>query len=325
MSVQSGSFNIWTLKVHEVTERTFFLLFCPIKSSIIGHLSLFAQMLRWRSFVTRRWSSSASATAKIPRQIGLPPTMDHLVRSVIDGTRHLRQLLLLLNRSLLIYPCFLCSLSVLVADVSLASDTTLRELRMDALRIMDVDLNQTPSGTHHHPPHPPHPQYTQYTITIYCLYKKFFWRYTPDCLICIENDTKVLRWKMELQKKQLIMQYSDRETLAYLAVMLSRNYAMVHRVLTELSHQRPGFQPKSMLDFGTGPGTAIWYDNTAYEDHECRRSANELWNAYLERVLAVDVSESMIAMAEKLIRRMFPVTTWIVDRTVDIHMYINFV
>ncbi len=35
-------------------------------------------------------------------------------------------------------------------------------------------------------------------------------------------------------------------------------YAAVARVLDELRLRLPDFAPRSMLDFGAGPGTAIW-------------------------------------------------------------------
>lgn len=45
---------------------------------------------------------------------------------------------------------------------------------------------------------------------------------------------------------------------AYLTVRLPATYAAVTSVLTELRTRRPAFAPASMLDAGSGPGTASW-------------------------------------------------------------------
>ena len=45
---------------------------------------------------------------------------------------------------------------------------------------------------------------------------------------------------------------------AYLASRLPATFAAVSRVLAELSARRPDFAPSSLLDAGSGPGTASW-------------------------------------------------------------------
>jgi hypothetical protein len=54
------------------------------------------------------------------------------------------------------------------------------------------------------------------------------------------------------------LDYSREETLAYAAARLPACYAVSHRVFQELRVRSPGFVPTSILDFGSGPGTAIW-------------------------------------------------------------------
>ena len=46
--------------------------------------------------------------------------------------------------------------------------------------------------------------------------------------------------------------------MGYAASRLPACYAVVWRVLDELNMRMADFQPESMLDFGAGPGTAIW-------------------------------------------------------------------
>lgn len=45
---------------------------------------------------------------------------------------------------------------------------------------------------------------------------------------------------------------------SYLVARLPATYAAVSRVLRELALRRPGFTPQSLLDAGSGPGTASW-------------------------------------------------------------------
>ena len=48
------------------------------------------------------------------------------------------------------------------------------------------------------------------------------------------------------------------QAAAYMAARMPACYAAVYKVLEEVSMRLPTFSPESMLDFGAGPGTAIW-------------------------------------------------------------------
>ena len=52
--------------------------------------------------------------------------------------------------------------------------------------------------------------------------------------------------------------YDEAETVGYAAARLPACYAVAWRVFDELELRLPDFQPISLLDFGAGPGTAIW-------------------------------------------------------------------
>eukprot|EP01129_Flabellula_baltica_P012189 TRINITY_DN5463_c0_g1_i1.p1 TRINITY_DN5463_c0_g1~~TRINITY_DN5463_c0_g1_i1.p1 ORF type:complete len:612 (-),score=169.87 TRINITY_DN5463_c0_g1_i1:287-2122(-) len=52
--------------------------------------------------------------------------------------------------------------------------------------------------------------------------------------------------------------YDRRQALAYTAFRLPGVYGCNRRVYSELKTLYPNFQPESMLDFGSGPGTSIW-------------------------------------------------------------------
>ncbi|KAI9027193.1 mitochondrial small ribosomal subunit Rsm22-domain-containing protein [Phycomyces nitens] len=79
--------------------------------------------------------------------------------------------------------------------------------------------------------------------------------------------------------------YGPREALAYTAGVLPASYAAISNVFEEINNRLGDFKPKSMLDFGTGPGTAIW-------------AAQEVFD--IKKYVGVDLSEDMLRVAEQL-------------------------
>jgi ribosomal protein RSM22 (predicted rRNA methylase) len=51
---------------------------------------------------------------------------------------------------------------------------------------------------------------------------------------------------------------NNREALAYLAVRLPATYAAVRASFAAVAEARPDFAPRTGLDIGAGPGTAVW-------------------------------------------------------------------
>jgi ribosomal protein RSM22 (predicted rRNA methylase) len=51
---------------------------------------------------------------------------------------------------------------------------------------------------------------------------------------------------------------SDEDALAYLGVRLPATYAAVRAGFAAIKQARPDFAPKTVLDIGAGPGTALW-------------------------------------------------------------------
>ncbi|CAG8549410.1 1544_t:CDS:10 [Diversispora eburnea] len=93
--------------------------------------------------------------------------------------------------------------------------------------------------------------------------------------------------------KPHLLEYGDRETLAYLAGYLPITYGPIYNVLYEINTRLPDFEPKSVMDFGTGPGTAIW-------------ASHKVWGQKIESYLGIDISESMLRMAETLLSTELP-------------------
>lgn len=51
---------------------------------------------------------------------------------------------------------------------------------------------------------------------------------------------------------------NDITRAAYLATRVPATYAAIYAVLRELKQRLPGMEPRSLLDLGAGPGTAMW-------------------------------------------------------------------
>ena len=86
--------------------------------------------------------------------------------------------------------------------------------------------------------------------------------------------------------------YGPTETLAYALHRVLPQYGVQYRILNELrqacSGGRSNFSPKSLLDFGCGPGSAI-------------AAAQKIWPDSIFDVVAVDPSRSMTQIAEHML------------------------
>ncbi|KAG0038415.1 37S ribosomal protein S22 [Podila clonocystis] len=84
-----------------------------------------------------------------------------------------------------------------------------------------------------------------------------------------------------------ILEYGHRESTAYIAAMSPTTYSAISNVLEEVNRRVPDLDPKTILDFGTGPGTAIW-------------AANEVWQKPIQYT-GVDTSMAMLETAEVIL------------------------
>jgi ribosomal protein RSM22 (predicted rRNA methylase) len=95
---------------------------------------------------------------------------------------------------------------------------------------------------------------------------------------------------------------SERDALAYLAVRLPATYAAVRASFAAAADARPQFAPKTVLDIGAGPGTALW-------------AAADCWPGVSDALL-VEASPLFRACGERLAANApLPRLTW---RTADI-------
>src|SRR5215831_15454056 len=90
---------------------------------------------------------------------------------------------------------------------------------------------------------------------------------------------------------------SEEDALAYLAVRLPATYAAVRASFAAIKQAHPDFAPKTALDVGAGPGTALW-------------AAADCWPGLADALL-VEASPVFRACGEELARGAFlPNITW---------------
>jgi ribosomal protein RSM22 (predicted rRNA methylase) len=90
---------------------------------------------------------------------------------------------------------------------------------------------------------------------------------------------------------------SRRDALAYVAVRMPATYAAIRASFDAIAEARPDFAPKTMLDIGAGPATALW-------------AAAECWPA-LDDALLVEPSAVLRACGEELAAEaQLPNMTW---------------
>jgi ribosomal protein RSM22 (predicted rRNA methylase) len=95
---------------------------------------------------------------------------------------------------------------------------------------------------------------------------------------------------------------SERDALAYLAVRMPATYAAVRASFAAVAQARPDFAPKTALDVGAGPGTALW-------------AAADCWPTLADALL-VEASPAFRSCGEELTAQAhLPRVTW---RTADV-------
>lgn len=78
----------------------------------------------------------------------------------------------------------------------------------------------------------------------------------------------------------------ERAALAYLAARLPATYAAVRAAFVSVAQERPDFAPRSLLDVGAGPGTALW-------------AAADLWTS-CRAALLIEGSSTIRRFGERL-------------------------
>jgi ribosomal protein RSM22 (predicted rRNA methylase) len=91
-------------------------------------------------------------------------------------------------------------------------------------------------------------------------------------------------------KPRVMLRYDRDETFTYLAHRVPGIYATAFRVFREAAFKLPTFAPESVLDYGSGPGTALM-------------AARVVWPA-MQKAVAIEPSSEMESAAVKLMADM---------------------
>lgn len=85
------------------------------------------------------------------------------------------------------------------------------------------------------------------------------------------------------------LRYTEADCLAYVVGRMHITYAAVEFALAELKQRAPDFSPASIMDYGCGPGTAIW-------------ASKKTWPESLNEAMAVDLSQQMLDFCDRFQR-----------------------
>lgn len=83
--------------------------------------------------------------------------------------------------------------------------------------------------------------------------------------------------------------YDLNNSLIYLLARSAQEYAVLFKIMNEITLQDPTFQPRSMFDFGSGVGMGTW-------------AAASFWKKYIYEYFNVDISRDMHDLAEVLLQ-----------------------
>lgn len=92
---------------------------------------------------------------------------------------------------------------------------------------------------------------------------------------------KEVGWTLSRKTQFEPLVYGPQEALWYSAYPVNTAYSVNHRVLTDLKKSRPTFKPKSVLDFGAGPGTSSW-------------AAQEVFGESIDEYCVIEPSQAMV-------------------------------
>ncbi|HLZ55720.1 MAG TPA: small ribosomal subunit Rsm22 family protein [Ktedonosporobacter sp.] len=94
------------------------------------------------------------------------------------------------------------------------------------------------------------------------------------------------RYRAGHAQDQRVFLHSRDDVIAYAAYRLPATFAAIHAALLEIRARRPDWQPRTLLDVGAGPGTAMW-------------AAATIWPE-LERITLLERDQHMLAFGKEL-------------------------
>ncbi|XP_042332130.1 methyltransferase-like protein 17, mitochondrial [Sceloporus undulatus] len=85
------------------------------------------------------------------------------------------------------------------------------------------------------------------------------------------------------------LNYTEELSFLYMAARMDGIFAAVYRALHEIQKRVPDFQPRTLLDFGSGTGAVSW-------------AAHSIWGKTINEYMNIDHSASMLDLAENLMK-----------------------
>ncbi|AST58443.1 ribosomal small subunit Rsm22 [Thermoanaerobacterium thermosaccharolyticum] len=119
-----------------------------------------------------------------------------------------------------------------------------------------------------------------------------------ELITAIENETeaiptnKLTALVSDISKRYRDKNYSDKflsgydETIAYVVYRMPATYGAIYTVLNHIKEVYNDFRPKSLLDVGAGPGTAMWAATAIWQD--------------IDQITLLEKDENMINIGKKL-------------------------
>jgi ribosomal protein RSM22 (predicted rRNA methylase) len=87
----------------------------------------------------------------------------------------------------------------------------------------------------------------------------------PRAALAAAQETLSKRYRAEVRDNRAHLA-DDLTARAYLAARLPATYAALRAALDAVAERRPDFAPHTLLDFGAGPGTALWAARDCWPD-----------------------------------------------------------
>lgn len=113
---------------------------------------------------------------------------------------------------------------------------------------------------------------------------------SEDILLKDIELSNLIQGKLEDRRRDWhFYEYDERAALMYMATRLAPNYACSRTVMREIHELDPSFNPKSVLDFGSGMGTTIF-------------AVNETWPNKVNEFMNIEISKEQQHLCEYLLR-----------------------
>ncbi|XP_076679794.1 ribosome assembly protein METTL17, mitochondrial isoform X1 [Andrena cerasifolii] len=107
------------------------------------------------------------------------------------------------------------------------------------------------------------------------------------------RNPKARRLFKELVYNWVPVQYDKYTSLSYLINRSVPEYSVLHKIFNEIKTNDANFTPKSLFDFGSGVGTAMW-------------AASQFWYKSIKEYLCIDTSTEINELSEYLSKRTKP-------------------